>query len=192
MANMKNENEDLRQLRYIKQERKIRDRFLYENDNYRNYSRIYETPIEARHDLETINSEGTKEIIELKERNYKVNQYSASTWSEKTKTQHLMKLWQNDKTIVVWFVVYFTNGCIWFNLSNRFAVMTSEILAFFPIWQNDTTIAPSHEVEKWFCSLRFSQDYGDKIKLFYDCNILNANYIRAIFQVIDSTPLFFF
>jgi hypothetical protein len=166
MAIMKNEPEDLRQLRYIKQERKIRDRFLYENDNYRNYSRIYETPIFCRYDLELTTLSGVKELIELKERNYKINTYSASTWSERGKTQQLMKLWQNDKTTVVWFVVYYQNGVIWFNLSQRFLVQTSEILAFFPFNTNYTTIAPSYEVEKWFCSLRFSQDYGDKIKLF--------------------------
>jgi hypothetical protein len=151
--------------RINRQENKIRDRWIKENQN--RFAKITTCNIDSSHDIDCTGfstNDGVALIyrIELKERTESITKYSGSTWIEQKKLKHFRDIWTySGNAIQCLYAIYFCDGYIEFNLSNRFKIITSEVLYFFCVPQKYCTYGDSKIVNKWFASLIYNHDYGD-------------------------------
>ena len=150
---------------FEKQDNKIRYRFLTE---FEKGIKKFDLPqAYASHDIEfTGKTSLTVYKVELKERDYLVEDLIGGIFFEQAKKDWFQILHRLEPDAELLYFNYFRDGWYSLNISNRFKTNSSDlelVSTMVPI----TTLASRTQIQKQICHLKYQPELGDKIR-YYD------------------------
>jgi len=149
------------------QELKVRNRWIKEFSKW--CFKIKETDIYTNYDLDITGHTYMVYKFELKERgdNYSIYQYSGRSWIEQTKLDYFKLCYKSNPNIHCKYFIYFKDGWISYDITNRIKVRTSEVLHVFPVNLPSTTLGTSYGRTKYVAQLACNlMEYEDKIYVY--------------------------